>query len=438
MAELPVGTELQTDGFQTLKVLEELGQGGQGIVYRVSVGGREMALKWYHEKAIQHKKQFYENLKKNIQVGAPADCFLWPLDSVRSKEHGSFGYVMELRPAGYVEMPQFLLRQQFDSFQARADAMINIVNAFRQLHNQGFSYQDLNDGNFFINPHTGEVLICDNDNVSYPGYSTGILGKSRYMAPEIVQGVKKPDKASDRFSMALLLFELACKSHPLEGAAATPPCMTPSIEKQIYGDNPVFIFDPNNTSNRPVRGVHTNAIRMWPQLPDYLQDAFIRSFSKDAMTFDTVTNRYLAPRLIEKDWLLILFRFRNSIVTCDCGNEEFTSGAPYVCSACHRKLPVAASIQTFRHTIPAFPGVKIFRLELEECSDDVATQPVAVVVPNKARPRDPYGFGIRNVSSETWRCTTTTGNQRNLKPGEAMPAKPGIKAQTARSSFSIV
>ena len=28
------------------------------------------------------------------------------------------------------------------------------------------SYQDLNDGNFFIDPQTGKVLICDNDNVA--------------------------------------------------------------------------------------------------------------------------------------------------------------------------------------------------------------------------------------------------------------------------------
>ena len=30
----------------------------------------------------------------------------------------------------------------------------------------GYSYQDLNDGNFFINPQSGDVLICDNDNVA--------------------------------------------------------------------------------------------------------------------------------------------------------------------------------------------------------------------------------------------------------------------------------
>ena len=118
------------------------------------------------------------------------------------------------------------------------------------------------------------------------------------MAPEIVLGQKMPDKATDRFSLALLLFMLACKAHPLEGAGATPPCMTPSIEKQIYGSKPVFIFDPTDKSNRPIRGVHVNAINMWPELPDYLRNAFERAFSKDAMTYKPANKSYAAPRVI--------------------------------------------------------------------------------------------------------------------------------------------
>ena len=440
MAELPIGTQLKTDGFRTIQVGKELGRGGQGVVYHVMVDGEPKALKWYHESTFGEKrKQFYENLKNNIQLGSPASCFLWPQDSVVSNEYRSFGYIMDLRPAEYIGMPKFLLKQRFDSFQARATAMINMVNGFRILHNKGFSYQDLNDGNFFFNPHNGDVLICDNDNVSYPGYSTGILGKSRYMAPEIVLGQKIPDKATDRFSLALLLFMLACKAHPLEGAGATPPCMTPSIEKKIYGSNPVFIFDPTNNSNRPVRGIHPNPIRMWPQLPDYLQAAFVRAFSKDSMTYKPAAKSYAAPRVIEKEWLDVLVRFRNSIVPCACKNEEFVNNGNFVCSACGKKLPLASSIKMVRHTVPAYPGVKIMRVELEpNCSDDQAIVPVAEVIAGPGNKIDPYGFGVKNVSKEIWRCTTTTGQQRNLHPGEVMPAKPGIKVFVGRGEFEII
>jgi DNA-binding helix-hairpin-helix protein with protein kinase domain len=39
------------------------------------------------------------------------------------------------------------------------NAALNITAGFRALHNKGYSYQDLNDGNFFINPQNGNVLI---------------------------------------------------------------------------------------------------------------------------------------------------------------------------------------------------------------------------------------------------------------------------------------
>ena len=438
MAELPIGAELKTDDFRNFKVVKELGRGGQGVVYQITIDGKPKALKWYHESAISDRKSFYENLKNNVQLGTPADCFLWPQTTVVSKEYRSFGYIMDLRPTEYISMSKFLLKQNFDSYRARANAMINIVNAFRILHNNGFSYQDLNDGNFFVNPHNGDVLICDNDNVSQSGYSTGILGKSRYMAPEIILGQKMPDKATDRFSLALLLFELACKSHPLEGAGATPPCMTPTIEKIIYGSKPVFIFDPINASNRPIRGVHVNAIVMWPQLPTYLRNAFERAFSKDAMTYIPESKTYAGPRLIEKEWLDVLVRFRNSIVPCDCGNEEFVENGNFVCSRCRKKLPLASSIKTSHHTVPAYPGVQVMRVEIENCSDDQAIIPIAEVIAAPGRKNDPYSFGVKNISKETWKCTTSTGQQRNLQSNEVMPAKPGIKVFTSKGQFEIV
>ena len=439
MAELPIGIELNTDGFRKIKVGKELGRGGQGIVYRVTMDGQPKALKWYHESTFgKNRKQFYENLKNNIRIGSPADSFLWPQDSVVSNEYCSFGYIMDLRPSEYIGMPRFLLKQCFDSYRARVNAMVNIANGFRILHNRGFSYQDLNDGNFFINPHNGDVLICDNDNVSYPGYSTGILGKSRYMAPEIVLGQKMPDKATDRFSLALLLFMLACKSHPLEGTGATPPCMTASIERQVYGSNPVFIFDPNNNSNRPIPGVHKNAITMWPQLPDAVRSAFERAFSRGAMTYDPATKAYAGGRVIEKEWLDILVQFRSSIVPCSCKNEEFVSKGKFVCSCCGKPLPLASSIKTPSHVIPAYPGVKIIRMEIENCSDDQAITPVAEVLAAPGRPNDPYGYGIKNVSKDVWNCITTTGQQRPLGPGEVMPAKPGIKVSVGKGQFEII
>ena len=61
-----------------------------------------------------------------------------------------------------------------------------------EIYIAGAKYQDISFGNLFFNPDNGDVLICDNDNVSYgnskPG---GVLGTPGFMAPEIVKRWKR-------------------------------------------------------------------------------------------------------------------------------------------------------------------------------------------------------------------------------------------------------
>lgn len=192
------------------------------------------------------EKEFYANLENNIAKGAPTEAFLWPL-GITEVQNGSFGYIMEIRPAGYEELTNFFVdskkKQQvrFKSFTAISTAAINIIQAFRELHNRGYSYQDINNGNFFINPTTGKVLICDNDNVSPFGTNLGIMGKQRWMAPEIVTLKSDPDKQSDRFSLAVVLFRLLIyQSIRWKDNTLTPPCMTKELEKKYYGSEPIF------------------------------------------------------------------------------------------------------------------------------------------------------------------------------------------------------
>ena len=232
MSDLKKGDKIRMLNGGEATIVGEFGSGGQGTVYKVNYGGNECALKWYHADVFKEKAQiFYENLQNNINKGAPTAAFLWP-KAITEVNNGRFGYIMDIRPEGYYELTDFFIgsRKQkqvsFKSFRVVADAVINIIQGFRELHNRGYSYQDINNGNFFINPNNGRVLICDNDNVSPYGENLGILGKQRYMAPEIVTRKNDPDKQSDRFSLAVVLFRLLFINHPLEGKYSTPPCMT--------------------------------------------------------------------------------------------------------------------------------------------------------------------------------------------------------------------
>ena len=263
MSVIKVGDTVKMKNGGEAKILSEFGSGGQGTVYKVIYNGKEYALKWYHPGVFKGKeKDFYSNLENNIAKGAPTDAFLWPLGVTEV-------LIMDIRPAGYEELTNFFVgskkKQQvrFKSFAAISTAAINIIQAFRELHNRGYSYQDINNGNFFINPANGSVLICDNDNVSPYGTNLGIMGKQRWMAPEIVTLKGDPDKQSDRFSLSVVLFRLLFINHPLEGRYSTPPCMTKELEKKYYGTDPVFVYDPTDSKNRPVPGTDHNLKIFW-------------------------------------------------------------------------------------------------------------------------------------------------------------------------------
>jgi len=223
---------------------------------------------------------------------------------------------MDLLPPEYREFSRFLTgREHFTSVTAMVNAALQMAEGLCALHRKGCCYQDLSDGNFFINPKTGDVLICDNDSVCECGKDLGLAGKPRYTAPEIMLGKAKPGIQTDAFSLAVVLFLHWTNSHPLEGKATVVPFMDAKTEKKIYGENPVFIFDPNDDSNRPVQGIHQGAISRWPELPDYIREAFIKTFSKEAM-------KDPQKRIGEQEWLRLFTRMKEEYKD-EAGQDEF-------------------------------------------------------------------------------------------------------------------
>ncbi len=439
MAKPPIGAKLKTKNNRIVIVEQELGFGGQGTVYRVSYDGKPKALKWYHSRIFKTQEKlerFYENVSTNVENGPPSPEFLWPEDVTQIK-NGSFGYIMDLRPPRFHELSRLLVgrKVRFKSYAVRIRAMLNLVSAFRILHNEGYAYQDLNDGNFFFDPETGDCLVCDNDNALYQGKHTGILGKQRYMAPEIVLGQKLPDKNTDRFSMSVILFMMLVAFHPLEGKYSTPPCMTREYERLFYGEKPVFIFDPEDERNRPdpVLGRHAQAL--WQQLPDFIRAAFVRSFSKDAMTYDPETGRYKKARIIEREWLGLLSRLESSIFTCACGDEMIVDQLPAWCPSCGEEVPIWNRLHLKKYDVPLHPGVRLLRCQVGECADRQALDTVLTV---HADTEKPQMYFITNDSGTGWKCVTTKGQNVNLPPKEKMPVRPGIKADVLGSTFEII
>jgi DNA-binding helix-hairpin-helix protein with protein kinase domain len=415
------------------EVLATLGRGGQGIVYRVRHNGGEYALKWYHRGRIASPDQFRENLQKNITDGPPGKAFLWPQVLTESISD-NFGYLMDLWPADFRKFPDFLnKRVEFSHVATAVCCALNLVNNFGALHRQGKSYQDLNDGNFVINPKTGDVLIVDNDNVAPDKANFGIGGKPGYMAPEIVRGQARPNTLTDLHSLAVVLFKLFVRHDPLKGKRdAACVCLTEKDEKRLYGDDPLFIFDPQNDDNKPVPGVHPNPLKLWPLYPDYIREAFVRAFSEGVRDPD--------KRVTEHEWKKLLVRFRGEIWYClSCGEEFFVhqlqvkEDRVFSCKKCQMEFSFPLRIVLNDCPVFLFPHNKLYA-----CHTSGAGANAMLVTGEVLRNRKTGVWGIKNLSGSSWLATPTVGTARTINDGEVLPIDEGLRIVFSNDAEGVI
>jgi len=181
MKEMPnVGEKIGSSESGFYLVEKELGEGGQGAVYQVNCEGSPMALKWFFpgKTPPEHRN----NLDRLITKGSPSGSFLWPEALITDPDIDNYGYVMPLYSDRFIGLGDLLKRKVNTTFKATAKAGFNLAHNFLQLHSKGLCYADINLGNVRIEPVTGEVQICDNDNCIFNGERSSVVGTSRFKA----------------------------------------------------------------------------------------------------------------------------------------------------------------------------------------------------------------------------------------------------------------
>jgi len=338
--KLSTGADCQVEQF--------LGAGSRGEVYRVKAGTQEYALKWYFEQqATPEQKSGIEML---VKLGSPGKQFLWPIVMAHDASGSrSFGYLMTLRPNDYRSMFDLMNRKAEPTFLALVTTCYELVDAYQSLHAQGLCYRDISFGNVFFHEKTGDVLVCDNDNVTPNGSaSKEVLDTPRFMAPEIVRAQASPSADSDLYSLSVLLFYMLMLHHPLEGQLeANIRILDQSAINRLYGTDPVFIFDPSDNRNYPVTGCQDNALIYWPLYPEFIKKIFVRAFTQG-----------LQPngRVRESEWKGVLIQLRDSIFECpNCLSENFTDSVKpreqAICWNCQESLPAFLSLEFDRQSM---------------------------------------------------------------------------------------
>ena len=130
--------QIVSSGSKDYRILDLLGEGGQGEVYLAECEGQKYALKVYKDIP---DPDFCYNLRNNIEKGSPSETFLWPRTLVQTED--SFGYVMDLRPKNYVSFVSYLTGKNKCRNQATLLRWcIELCLSFKKLHEKGYYRYD--------------------------------------------------------------------------------------------------------------------------------------------------------------------------------------------------------------------------------------------------------------------------------------------------------
>ena len=231
-----------------------------------------------------------------------------------------------------------------------------------------------------------------------------------------------PDVHSDRFSLAVILFMALCLGNPYEGERLKDyPIMDEQAEYEMYGDKPIFIYHKNDTSNRPIRGYHAGVLRRWPLMPIYIKEAFHRTF------VDGLTDRE-NERTTELEWLRLLTRYRDELISCSCGYQYAYGLAERntldTCPLCKSKNQGEYCVLSVgKNRIVLEPGKKLYSHHLDKYSS-LYNDVVGEVIANK---KNPALWGLRIKVGGDILIKDANGNERTIAAGGVIPIVKGLK-----------
>jgi serine/threonine-protein kinase len=209
------------DGFV---LLERLGSGGMGTVYRAIQKSleREVALKILTVKASRHERfraRFLQeakilaqlrhpNLVRAFEVGECRGHLFFAMEFVRGRTARDL-----IARYGSIPEPEAL------------DYMEQVASAIAHYDEHHILHRDVKPENILVTP-TGEAKLADlglskrldeDAHITRPGKT---LGTPLYISPELARGDERLDIRSDLYSLGATFYHLVCGQPPFESAAS--------------------------------------------------------------------------------------------------------------------------------------------------------------------------------------------------------------------------
>src|ERR1051325_505675 len=203
------------------KILEKLGEGGMGVVYKAEDTklDRFVALKFlppHLNASAQDKARFIQEAKAAAALNHPNVCSIIDIQD----RDGQMFIVME-----FVDGQTLREKKDSISFKQAIDIGIQIADGLSAAHEKGIVHRDIKPDNIMIRKD-GIAQIMDfglaklRGNVSRLTKEGSTVGTAGYMSPEQGQG-QEADHRADIFSLGVLLYELFTGQLPFKGVHET-------------------------------------------------------------------------------------------------------------------------------------------------------------------------------------------------------------------------
>ena len=207
--------------FGDYELLEEIGRGGQGVVYRARQKSlnRTVALKVIglgHFASTPHLRRFRQEAEAAARL---EHSQIVPIYEI-GESNGSCYFSMKFVEGGQLDQ---ILKREPMLVRRATELMIKIARTVQFAHDHGILHRDIKPGNILLDRH-GEPHLTDFglarliENQSTVTNSFDVLGTPSYMAPEQAAGrAKDLTAAGDVYSLGAVFYQMLTGEPPFAG-----------------------------------------------------------------------------------------------------------------------------------------------------------------------------------------------------------------------------